>query len=158
LRLLLALRDGIEVAIDRDLRRGWRTGRAQLEECGLGQIERSRGIVGAREIHLRAGMVGKHREDALEGNDRVIELSAVERGHPQEVVEFRHARKPVLHRDELGEGLLRVARGQELAGTLDHRVVGGEGRCRCAEATGHHPTPQIRADIHVDVVFLIMTR
>jgi hypothetical protein len=61
---------------------------AQLHERGLGEVERAGGIVGAREVHLRARVVRDEREDALEGDDRLVDAAAVERRHAEEVVEL----------------------------------------------------------------------
>ena len=86
-------------------------------------------------------MVGDEREHALEGDDGLVDAPGVERGDAEEIVEFRHAGHLVLHRGELGVGLLRVARGEEAARALERLLVrDGCQRCKGGENGGNsHP-------------------
>ena len=69
------------------------------------------------------------REHALEGDDRVVELAAVERGNTEEVVVLRIARK-ILRRHELDVGLLRIVLAEELASAFNDL------RVRCRDSRG----------------------
>jgi hypothetical protein len=146
-QLLLALVDGLDVAVDGDLRGRRRAGAAQLHEGGLREVERARGVVGARQVHLGARVVRQHGEHALEGDDGVLELAAVQGRDAQQVVVLRHAREAVLHRDQLRVCLLRVAGREELPGVLHHRVVGSQGRHH-GQGGGERQPPDVCARIH----------
>ncbi len=119
--LVAARLDGVEIAVDRGERRCGRVRIAQPQERGLGETVRARRVIGAREIHLRARMLRHQRENALERDDRIVRVPAVERGDAEEIIELGVARHVALQGQELGVSILRVAGREERPRPLDAR-------------------------------------
>jgi hypothetical protein len=72
-------------------------------------------LVAAQVVHEARALPGAAGEEAVEeGDDRVLDLAAIECGDAEEVAELRYARKAALDRCELRVGLLRIAGGEVL--------------------------------------------
>jgi hypothetical protein len=82
-------------------------------------------------------VVRDDREHALEGDDRIVDAPAVQRGDSQQIVVLGLAAPLGLQWGELLEGLLRVARREQPAGALQGLGIrlgrGGEGRCQAQQ-------------------------